>query len=234
MKHGVCDCWCDRDDRRLAGADGLKVGAVEKVDIQLRDILKSRYLTTAERSVEHFAVLEPHLFTQCRPEPHNDGARDLIVQVIGVQDRPALEDFGHSADGDLSLRAIDLTLRARGDKRALFRATGDSDPYVCSFLLRAFLPSESLCRCFENGAQTLLLRRISKVRQTECQRINARADGQLIHEALASEGIGRGRKGPIRALAQWRIRANEAAATGTCPVRSFDCGRAGINIDKVP
>ena len=47
----------------------------------------------AEVGRQDAAVLEPHLLSQRRAEPHDDAAADLAAEVVGVLDGPALEDL---------------------------------------------------------------------------------------------------------------------------------------------
>ena len=152
------------------------------------------------------------------------------VRLPGFSDGPALVGLADAPDLDLAGVAVDRDLGARRDVRALLRAARQADADVRLPLLRAVGPVEALGRLLEHRPQA----RVFEVGEAERQRVLPRRLGQLVHEALAGEVVGRGRQRPVRAVPQRGVRLDELALLLARAVRRLDRRRAGVDVDEVP
>ena len=218
----------DDHDRRFAGAGRRKVGPVEQVNVELGDVPEPRHEVLRERRVEDDALLELHFLAQRRAEAHEQAAVDLRGEVGGVEDGAALEDFARAADGDLAL--LDGDLDARGDARSLLGAAGEAHADGGVFLPAAAGPVEALGGGFQDGAEA----RVVQVGEAELERVAAGGGGELVHEGLAGEVVGRRGEGAVGADPQGRIGRHELRLGVAGAVRRGDRGAAGVDVDVEP
>src|SRR5258706_12445996 len=198
MKDCVCNCRRDGNDRRFSCASGSEIRTIHQNNVDLRNIRKARNGIPAEGGIEHFAVFESHLFTQRRPESHDDSALDLFEQVVRIDNWATLECFAHMFNPDRIL-AVNFDFDAGRHVRTLFCTARKPHAKVSTLPGRAGFPIKFLRGGFEYGAQPLII----EVGESKLERIHSRGGCELIHEAFARKIICGGGEAAIRAMAQW-------------------------------
>ena len=145
-------------------------------------------------------AVEVHRLEQGAAEAHDRGALDLVREVVGIDDRAALEG-GHDAE-DLEPVAVDADERRRSPPGRPSRARRRC-PSRPRRRVGADLPAEALGgRDRSTGTRAARRRGVAEPELAAGRR---RAVGQLVDERLAGEVVGRRRQCPVGALAQRRV-----------------------------
>jgi len=200
------------------------------MDLDLRHIAEARHQVRVEARVVHLAAVESHFLAERRAQTHDDAPLHLRHQVVWIEDRAALEDLAHASHHDPLLLPVQRDFDAGRHVGALFSAARQAHAHPGLPLLHALGPLEPAGGLFEHRAEA----RIVEVRQAEVQRVAARQGGQLVHEALPGEIVGRGRQRAIRPLAQRRIGGHVAAARLAGAVRRVHRRSAGVDVQEMP
>src|ERR1041385_3899249 len=123
--------------------------------VDFRNIIESRHLIFAERSVLNLALFKSHLFAQCRADSHDECSLDLFEQVIRIHYRPTFIRLRDTTDQNLVLLAIDFHFRASRNIRTFFGSAGESNTNSWRFLFHTLVPMEPFCRGFEDGPEPI-------------------------------------------------------------------------------
>ena len=97
-------------------------------------------------------ILELDGLEERTAEPHDHRPFDLVLEMVGVDDRAALEGADRADDLNAAAGAVDGHLGAGGDVAPFFGSGRDADPVIGCALLA---PAERLGGGLEHGAQPL-------------------------------------------------------------------------------
>ena len=101
--------------------------AVNEDDFDLGRIAEAGKAIAREVRVEDAAVRKQDGFKQRAADALNDGARVLIVQAVGIDDRAGLPRADHADDLYFLRCGVDGDFGAGGDVAALLRAAGEAE-----------------------------------------------------------------------------------------------------------
>src|SRR5207249_3874641 len=118
-----------------------------------------------EARVEDLPVFELDRLEERAAQSHHEGALDLVLEMIRIDDGAAFEST-HGADHfKTSARTVHAHFGTGRDVAALLDPAGDAEAMAGSGRLA---PAERLSSRFEDGAQA----RVLQVLQAECERVH--------------------------------------------------------------
>src|SRR5712672_1285287 len=190
VEDGVANGWGNRHYRRFAGSGGSDVFAIDKDSLDFGDVAEARDAIPGEARISDAAMVEFDGFEERAAEALDIRADDLIAQPIGIDDGTAFErgDQAHYAHAVCAI--VDGDLGARRYVTSLLVSSSDAEAASCCFCAR---PAETLCRRFEDGAET----GVFQILEAKFQGIDFGGVREGVHVHFAGEVIGRGGESAI-------------------------------------
>ena len=221
MEDGVGDGGGEAHDGSFAGAGRGQVGVIDQHYVDFGHVAEARHAVLREARIRDLPIAEADLFEERAAEGHGDGALDLVLEVIGINHRAAVEGLHYAQDADAFL--FDGHLGAGGDVAVLLESAGDADAL-------ALTPSEALGGGLEHGAETIVL----QVLETEFERVHFERVGQLIDVHFTREMVGGGGQAAVGSLAERRLGGVESIALVGDVVLAQQGRAAGVVVVALP
>ena len=131
----------------------------------------------------NLAVLELDRLEQRPAQAHDDRPFDLVLQVVRVEDRAALERRRRPARLALACRSVDRDFGARGDVAALLRAARDAE---AAARRRLRLPQPN---CFAAASSTARSRSSFRFFRRNSSGSMADGVGQVVHVRSRGQNV---------------------------------------------
>jgi hypothetical protein len=112
------------------GADRWPILAIQEHNLDPRSVAEPRPLIVREVWVQHTAVFEFDRLEHPSPKAHHDRAFNLILQVLRIDDRPALEGRHDALDTHAFGRQFNGNLGAGPDVRTFFKPDGNAEAVI--------------------------------------------------------------------------------------------------------
>ena len=126
-ENGVAHGRRDADNGRLPGPGGGNVLAVQEHDFDFGQVGEARDAVVGEARVGDLAVFKFNGLEQSAAQAHDEGAFDLVFEMVGIDHRAAIKGADGAEDLDDAALLVGQHFDAGGQVRAFLGADGQAE-----------------------------------------------------------------------------------------------------------